>query len=289
MNVGQASTTAMAAAVIRDAHRVYDARPWILDDPYALVLVGEQWRDIRAAQIATYPEPVWRQQRAGVVVRSRYAEDRLVAGPHRQYVILGAGLDSFAWRRPDLVGPVRLFEVDHPATQAWKRARIDDLNLPVHDEHIFAPTEFETETLHSGLKRAGLDWTQPTFVSWLGVTMYLTAEAIEATLSTVASFEPGSEIVFTYLPKDPFLDEIGRQIRDTFSKLATSAGEPFITELSPTEAEALIERSGLEVAEHPTPNVLRDRYFSDRDDGLRSYTTQRLITARVPRRDAPAG
>lgn len=289
MNAGQASTTAMAVAVIRDAHRVYDARPWILDDPYALVLVGAKWRDIRAAQIATHPEPVLRQQRAGNVVRSRYAEDRLVAGLHRQYVILGAGLDSFAWRRPDLVGPLRLFEVDHPATQAWKRTRIADLNLPVHDEHIFAPIEFETETLHSGLHRAGLHWTQSTFFSWLGVTMYLTPKAIEATLSTVAACEPGSEIVFTYLPKDPFLDEIGREIRDAFSMLAASAGEPFITEFSPAEAEALIERSGLEVAEHPTPDVLYDRYFSDRDDGLRSYTTERLIAARVPQRSTFAG
>src|SRR5262245_35195252 len=109
MEVGRASMTAMAVAVIRDAHRAYDARPWILDDPYALMLVGKQWREIRAAQIATHPEAAWRQQRAGNVVRSRYAEDRLVAGSHRQYVILGAGLDSFAWRRPDLVGSIRLF------------------------------------------------------------------------------------------------------------------------------------------------------------------------------------
>jgi methyltransferase (TIGR00027 family) len=210
VEVGRASMTAMAVAVIRDAHRAYDAKPWILDDPYALMLVGEQWRDIRAAQIATHPEAAWRQQRAGNVVRSRYAEDRLVAGPHRQYVILGAGLDSFAWRRPDLVGSIHLFEVDHPATQAWKRARIDALHLPVHREHIFAPIDFESETLHSGLTRAGLDWSQSAFFSWLGVTMYLAVESIEATLSTVASCAPGSEIVFTYLPTDPFLDEIGR-------------------------------------------------------------------------------
>jgi methyltransferase (TIGR00027 family) len=272
----------MAVAVLRDAHRADDAPPWILDDPYALVLVGACWRDLRSEQIETYGEAARPQQRAGVVVRSRYAEDRLGAQSFRQYVVLGAGLDSFAWRRPDLVGPIRVFEVDHPATQAWKRARIDDLGLPAKAGHVFAPIDFETETLHGGLVRAGLDWSEPSFFSWLGVTMYLTTEAIEATLRTVAMCNPGSEIVFTYLAARPFLDEVGREVADTFSKMATSAGEPFATDFSPAEAEALVQRCGLEVAEHPTRDDLARRYFSERDDGLRPYTTERLIAARVP-------
>lgn len=282
MDVARPSTTAMMVAVSRDAHRVYDAPPWILDDPYARVLVGPAWNDIRASSEATLPESVRRQVRAALVVRSRYAEDRLVAGPYRQYVILGAGLDSFAWRRPDLVGPLRVFEVDHPATQAWKRARIDDLGLPVRRGHVLAPIDFETEILQGGLDRAGLDWSQPTFFSWLGVTMYLTTEAIEATLRTVAACEPGSEIVLSYDASESCLDEIGREFADAEANLVASVGEPYTPQFSPDDAHALIERCGLEVAEHPTPDVLYARYFWDRDDGLRPSTAERLIAARVP-------
>jgi methyltransferase (TIGR00027 family) len=281
METAQPSTTAMMVAVSRDDHRSYDAPPWILDDPYARDLVGPSWRDIRVSCQATFREPVRRQVRASLVARSRYAEDRLVAGPYRQYVILGAGLDSFAWRHPDLLGALRLFEIDHPATQTWKRARIDDLGLAVHDEHVFAPIDFETGTLRSGLDRAGFDWSQPAFFSWLGVTVYLTTEAIEATLHTVADCGPGSEIVLSYDATASFRDDLGREMMEAESNLLASVGEPYSTLFSPTHAEALVEHCGLEVAEHLTPDVLHDRYFLDRSDGLRPSTAERLIAARV--------
>jgi methyltransferase (TIGR00027 family) len=219
--------------------------------------------------------------RASLVARSRYAEDRLVAGPYRQYVILGAGLDSFAWRRPDLLASLRVFEVDHPATQTWKRARIDELALPLQDGHVFAPIDFETGTLRSGLDRVGLDWSQPTFFSWLGVAVYLTSDAIETTLRTVAGCEPGSEIVLSYDTTAPFRDDIGREMMEVESKLLAAVGEPYTTRFSPAEAETLIERCGLEVAEHPTPEALYGRYFMDRSDGLCPSTAERLLAARV--------
>lgn len=272
----------MMVAVSRADHRSYDEPPWIFDDPYALDLVGPLSRDIRASCEAILREPLRRQVRASLVARSRYAEDRLVAGSHRQYVILGAGLDSFAWRRPDLLGMLRAFEVDHPATQTWKRARIDDLGLPVQEGHVFAPIDFETGTLRSGLDRAGLDWSQPTFFSWLGVTVYLTTEAIEATLRTVAGCEPGSEIVLSYDTTAPFRDDVGRELMEAESKLLASVGEPDTTMFSPAHAEALVERCGLKIAEHLTPDVLHDRYFLDRSDGLRPSTAERLIAAQVP-------
>jgi methyltransferase (TIGR00027 family) len=271
----------MATAVFRDEHRTYDARPWILDDPYALVLVGPSWREIRAVHTAAHGEQARAERRASVVVRSRYAEDRLEAGRHRQYVILGAGLDSFAWRRPDLLGTISVFEVDHPATQAWKRARAAELGLPLHDRHIFAPVDFESETLRAGLRRAGLDWGEPTFFSWLGVVPYLTPETIDATLSTVASCKAGSEIALSYVPSDPYQDTVGREILEVFSKTAVKAGEPITTMFSPTDVEAFVERCGLEAGDHPARDDLCDRYFSGRDDGLRSYTTERLMAARV--------
>jgi O-methyltransferase involved in polyketide biosynthesis len=119
MDPAKASATATGVAVARGAHRSCDQPPWVLDDPFALQLAGPRWAEIQSASEAAFPETALRQSRASVVARSRYAEDRLVSGGYRQYVILGAGLDSFAWRRAGLIGWLRLFEVDHPASQAW--------------------------------------------------------------------------------------------------------------------------------------------------------------------------
>lgn len=191
MDPVKASATAVGVAVARGAHRSYDQPPLVLDDPFALRLAGPQWAEIQAANEAALPEAAVRQSRASVVARSRYAEDRLISGGYRQYVILGAGLDSIAWRQPGLIGWLRLFEVDHPASQAWKQARLAELGLPVRDGHVFAAVDFETEPLREGLNRAGLDWSEPAFFSWLGVMMYLTTEAIEATLGCVSGCGPG--------------------------------------------------------------------------------------------------
>jgi methyltransferase (TIGR00027 family) len=170
-----------------------------------------------------------------------------------------------------------------------KQSRIAEIGLPRHENHVFAPVDFETETIRDGLDRAGLDWTQPTFFSWIGVTMYLTHDAIETTLATVASCAPGSEVVFTYLPTDPFLDDVAREILGVFSRMAAAAGEPLTTFFAPSEIEALVQRCGLEVADHPTPEDLRARYFSTRADGLRPHSTERLLAGRVRARNASAG
>jgi methyltransferase (TIGR00027 family) len=255
----------------------------VLDDPFALMLVGPEWREILTVPASLLSEPVSREGRAWLVGRARYAEDRLLDGRFDQYVILGAGLDSFAWRRPDLLRSLRVFEVDHPATQAWKQERMSVLALPAHDRHIFAPVDFENETLRDGLNAAGLDWSQPTIFSWLGVTAYLTIGAIEATLRTVASCAAGSEIVLTYCPTDEFIDDLGREFRRTMGPVAAKAGEPYRTLLTPPEASALVEGCGLKVVNHPTRDDLHARYFADRTDGLTPATHERLIVASVLR------
>jgi methyltransferase (TIGR00027 family) len=147
MDPAMASATAAGVAVARGAHRSYDQPPWVLDDPFALLLVGPQWAEIQAASEAALPPAALRQNRASIVARSRYAEDRLISGGYRQYVILGSGLDSFAWRRADLIGWLRLIEVDQPASQARKLARIAELGLPVRDGHLFAAVDFEAGSL----------------------------------------------------------------------------------------------------------------------------------------------
>jgi methyltransferase (TIGR00027 family) len=274
----------MMAAVARGGHRLTDPHPWILDDPFALSLVGPAWQEILAKLSALFPEPVRRRATAGMVVRSRYAEDRLVQGQFSQYVILGAGLDSFAWRRPDVLGSLRLFEVDHPATQAWKHERAAALALPTSEHHVFAPIDFESETLRDGLDGAGFDWSQPSLFSWLGVTQYLTKTAVLGTLRTVASCAPGSEIVFSYVPTSAFLDQVGQEFIEKITRAAVEAGEPFQTFLSPTDAEVLVgqECGGLKVSDHPTRDELHNRYFTGRSDGLTPHTAECLIAAVVP-------
>jgi methyltransferase (TIGR00027 family) len=274
----------MMAAVVRGRHRLEDAPPWILDDPIALELVGPSWRDMAASSDARYSRELGRQLRAAIALRSRYAEHRLELGRFRQYVLLGAGLDSFRWRRPDLLGPLRLFEVDHPASQAWKRERMDELGLATSDDQVFAPVDFEVESLGDGLDAAGFEWGEPTLFSWLGVVPYLTLDAVEATLRTIAGCRSGSEVVFEYGLAQPFMDDLGREFVTGFSRVAAHVGEPLTTGggWSPAEAEMIVERCGLRVVDHPSRDDLVGRYFGGRTDGLRPWSVSHLMAAAVP-------
>jgi methyltransferase (TIGR00027 family) len=260
-----------------------EAPPWILDDPIALELVGPSWRQVATSSDSRYSIELGRQMRAAIAVRSRYAEDRLDLGHFRQYVLLGAGLDSFPWRRPDLLGRLRLFEVDHPASQAWKRKRMAELGLPPSEKQIFAPVDFETESLESGVSSAGFDWERPTMFSWLGVIPYLTIDAVEATLRTIARCRSGSEIAFEYGPAATFMDDLGREFVEGFTSLAARVGEPVKKKgWAPDEAEEVVKKCGLRVVDHPSRQDLVDRYFADRTDGLQPWSASRLMTAGVP-------
>jgi methyltransferase (TIGR00027 family) len=279
---GSTSLTALMAAVQRGRHRLEDPLPWIMDDPFALVLVGPRWPDLAAASRSRFSDELGRQIRASIAVRSRYAEHRLVGGSFDQFVLLGAGLDSFAWRRPDLMGPLRLFEVDHPASQAWKRGRAAELGLPDNQHHVFAPVDFEVQSLRDGLDDAGFDWSRPTMFSWLGVVPYLTAGAVEATLRTIATCRTGSEVVFEYGLDRDHMDDMAREFSAGFSSVATRIGEPLHGGWPPSEAEAAVSRSELRVADHPAQPDLVERYFSGRSDGLQPWHASRLMAATVP-------
>lgn len=282
MQASEPSTTAKMTAIARGRHRLEDSPPWVLDDPFALPLAGPEWPQIFAEASALFRPQVLREARGFLVGRSRYSEDRLQAGSFHQYVILGAGLDSFAWRRPDALRSLRVFEVDHPAMQAWKRDRAAVLALPQDENHIFAPVDFELDTLRGSLEQVGFDWLQPTMFSWLGVVAYLTTDAIVATLRQISTCAPGSEIVLSYPPDPSFVDEIGLEFRQTLAPVAGSAGEPFETTTSPGEMEELMVGCGLKITEHLTRDDLHDRYFGGRPDGLTPYTNERLLVATVP-------
>lgn len=283
MEGGEPSRTAMMAATARGLHRLEAATPWVFDDHLAFVLVGPAWRDIRDELITALSEPLLRATTAMVVARSRHTEDRLSEGAFDQYVLLGAGLDSFAWRRPDaLAGGLRVFEVDHPASQAWKLDRVASLGLPASDRHVFAPIDFEVETLPVALDRVGFDWSARTLFSWLGVMPYLTSDAIETTLRSLTKCAAGSEIALSYMIAPPLMDEIGQAFYERFSGVAAGVGEPFHTTHTPEEAEAVVRRCGLDVADHPTRDDVHARYFAGRTDDLAPITFEQLLTASVP-------
>src|SRR5690349_19318846 len=193
------SRTAMIAAVGRGGLRLEEMPPWVLDDAFAWLLVGPSWQELREGPASLLPGQLVREASAAVCTRSRYAEDRLTAGGFAQYVILGAGLDSFAWRRPDLLRSVKVFEVDHPASQMWKLERVKDLALPLHDSQVFVPVDLEADSLRDALHAAGFDWGQRALFSWTGVAPYLTPPAITSTLETIARAAAGSEVAFSYL------------------------------------------------------------------------------------------
>jgi methyltransferase (TIGR00027 family) len=209
------------AAIVRAAHLILDENPKVFRDHLALRLSGvESEAALQAsiealqAEIAQRLTPevaraLVRNIRANLVMRQRYTEDELGKTLERgvtQYVILGAGLDSFAYRQPDLAGILQVFEVDHPAVQQWKQGRLQELNITIPGNLTFVPVDFEQQTLADGLRAGGYRSELPGFVSWLGVMPYLTEAAVFETLRYVASLAPGSEIVFEYEMLDSLLD-----------------------------------------------------------------------------------
>jgi methyltransferase (TIGR00027 family) len=191
------------------------------------------------------------------------------------------GLDSFAWRRPDLLRSLRVFEVDHPASQAWKLERVRDLALPVSDSQVFVPVDFEAEPLREALRKGGFDWDEPELFSWTGVAPYLTAPAIASTLRTIAGAAAGSEVAFSYRAEESVLDDVGREFIRLDAPLADSLGEPVQPGWPVSEIEGLISQYALKVVDHPARADLQERYFADRTDALQPYNVETLITARV--------
>jgi methyltransferase (TIGR00027 family) len=189
--------------MLRAAHYPLDAEPRILDDSFARAFAGfssdeELLKALDDLKVADFV-----RRRTVIVVRNRYAEDELVRSVAQgisQYVILGAGLDSFAYRRRDLLQVLDVYEVDHPASQAWKRQRVEELGIKIPERLHYVPVDFERETLMNGLSAAGVNHRAATFFSWLGVTQYLTSTAVLNTLREVATLAaPGSEIVFQFI------------------------------------------------------------------------------------------
>jgi methyltransferase (TIGR00027 family) len=260
------SRTALAAAYMRAAHQLLDARPLLLEDPVAVQLLGpEAARSITEAP-ESHQTPLARALRAHVALRSRYAEDQLraaVEGGATTYVLVGAGFDTFALRQPPWAGGLRIVEVDHPATQALKRARIQDAGLDLPANVHFAGLDFERETLAEGLRRHGLATEARTFFSWLGVTMYLTEPAIDANLRAMAAFPQGSQTVLTFSqPPDP--DSQGSlDIASQIAERVASVGEPFLSRFEPEAMTTKLLAAGFTQVDLLSREEALKLYFRD--------------------------
>jgi len=267
----KSSLTALGTAYMRAAHQVLDAAPRILDDPVAANLLGPSSRQLLLDSAAQYRTPEHLALRSHCVLRSRYAEDRLAAAVRRgvtQYVVLGAGFDTFALRQPDWARGLKIFEIDHSATQGQKRELLAAAGLTLPDNAAFATVDFERESLRDGLARGGVGLGEPTFFSWLGVTGYLRVEAIDAVFRTVAGFPADSEVTLTFRqPPTPG----DREEEERFAKMArrvASLGEPFVTFFTPAELEARLRAAGFSRVEFLTPAQAEAAYFRQRPPDL---------------------
>jgi methyltransferase (TIGR00027 family) len=273
------SATALRVAVRRAAHQMMD-EPKVFDDPLALSILGME--NEPAPQ--SWQTPLERGLRAFLAARSRYAEDELhsaVKRGVRQYIVLGAGLDTFAYRNPYTEELLHVFEVDHPATQVWKRERLEEAGIPIPETLTFSPVDFETQTLEEGLQRAGFDSGKCTFFSWLGVTQYLTSSTVIATLRFVASMPAGSGIVFDYTVAPSLLNPTARLVFDSLAHRVASAGEPFQSSFDPSLLKDSLNDMGFGQIEDLGPGDMNARYFKGYPDKFRSGGFTHVMNARI--------
>ena len=279
MQTGKASKTALRVAIRRAAHQLVE-QPRVLEDPIAVGLIGSAYaRDLERAS-----HKVARDFRAFMAVRSRYVEDRLaetVSKGVKQYVILGAGLDTFAYRNP--FPSLRVFEVDFPATQEWKHSMLDEAEIPVPGNVTYVPLDFEHKTLAAGLAEAGFDSSAPAFFGWLGVVPYLTLAAFRATLDTIAKLPAGSAVSFDYALAPETLSKVGRTAFDALAGRVAAAGEPFQLFFTPETLTAELDRAGFHRIEQLNSDHLNEIYFKNRADGLKLSAVKLgvLVTAWV--------
>ena len=267
MHETRPSHTAEMVAMRRAAHQVFDGEPKVINDPLAVRIIGtEAEARMRAMRQQSAFAKVGR---AFMVARLRFAEDALTRAVEQgvtQYVILGAGLDTFAYRNP--FHQLQVFEVDHPSTQAWKRERLAAAGIAIPENVTQVPVDVEREAIAHTLSEAGLDEHRPVFFAWLGVTMYLTDEAIATTLGYIGSRPSGSMLVLDYSLPSESLSWMERFFRGIMARRVKRAGEPFINFFSPERMQSTLEAAGLHSVEDLGVDEQNARYFQGRTDGL---------------------
>lgn len=265
MNAGEPSHTAIQVAACRAAHLRFDPPPHLLEDRFAERLLGADAERL----IASYADGgswILLENRLFLPFRGRFGEERIAeahAAGVRQLVILGAGLDSFALRRPPGLVGLRIFEVDHPATQGWKRRRLAECGIAEPDELEFVECDFETTSISEALRGSGFRPQAPAIVSWMGVVYYLAKETVARALVELAELlAPGSSVVLDYqLP----LEDLPQRYHDVFAQQSAylqRAGEPQVNRYRPAELREAIGAAGFARADLPTREELHQRYFA---------------------------
>jgi methyltransferase (TIGR00027 family) len=277
---GAPDQTAVRVALWRAMHVQVDPPPHVLQDEIGLRLAdpGDGWR-----QRPDMDPRFTRGFRAGIVARARFIEDLVAeqAGRGiRQYVLLGAGLDTFAQRRPEIAAQLRVFEVDRPGPQAWKRQRLTELGYGLPGWLHLVPVDFEAAgSWWPQLAAAGFDPGEPAVVASTGVSMYLTKQANAATLRQVAGLAPGTTLAMTFLLPIGLLDEADRPGLEASENGARASGTPFVSFYAPGEMLAAAREAGFRDARHVPAGLLAQRYFAGRADGLRPSTGEDLLVA----------
>ena len=256
------SRTALAAAYHRAAHQVLE-HGRIFPDPLALRILGI---DADTLDRETEQHPSRRRMRIFIAARSRFAEDALAAAVERgvrQLVVLGAGLDTYAYRSA-CRDHLRIFEVDHPATQEWKRQRLADAAIPSPPSLTFAPIDFERETLAKGLEAAGFNLAEETFFTWLGVVPYLTEDAVWSTLAFIVSLPNGAHVVFDYSDPPASLPADGRASHERSAARVAKVGEAWLSYFEADALRAKLIDLGFTEVEDLGPPQIAARYFPNR-------------------------
>jgi methyltransferase (TIGR00027 family) len=271
--------TAVRVALWRAIHVLVDSPPHIIEDETGLKLVApdDGWR-----QRPDMEPNFTRGARASIVARARFIEDLVLEQSLKgisQYVILGAGLDTFAQRRPDIASKLQIFEIDQPDTQTWKKRRLIELGFGIPECLHFVPVDFEADSWWDQLINSGFNINKPAVVACTGVAMYLTKEAVKSTLSQIAKLAPGSKLAISYLLPIDLVDEEDRLLLQIAQKGAMASGTPFLSFFSPEEILALAREVGFKTVETISAKNLNSRYFADRSDNLRSGSGEEILLA----------
>jgi methyltransferase (TIGR00027 family) len=284
MEENRASSTALSVAKVRAFHQLMDDDPKILADPVILRLLGQTTVDEIRANAEWRMNERFAAFRGHIILRNRYAEDCLQAAVERggrQYVLLGAGYDTFAYRQPTWAKELTIFEVDHPASQAAKRKLLAAAEIALPGNLRFAAVNFEFDPLQQGLQAARFDFTRPAFFSCLGVLVYLDEAAIAALFEFVGSMARGSELVFTFSQPDSALDEREMESRAKINSKVNEMGEPWRSYFEPEQLREMLLGAGFSDVDFLTPGAAAERYFVGRTDLLRPPRHVRLCRAVV--------
>jgi len=283
MESGLPSRTAQGAALHRAAHQLLD-HPQIFADPLALAIIGREAEEELRSGRDWHADPS-DLLRAFIAVRSRLAEDTLAEAYQagvRQYVLLGAGLDTFAYRSGVSLAALRVYEVDHPATQAWKWERLDAAGIRRPEIVRYTAIDFERQSLDDALQAGGFDFARPAVIAWLGVTPYLTHEAVKKTLAFVAEKRArGTSIVFDYPAPADNLDPVQRARAARMAERVAAMGEPFRSSFDPKALAEELRALGFSKVEDFDCAALNARYFSGRSDGLSLVGRGHIMRAQI--------